>query len=94
MKTFEFKNSKGYQLSWLERAPDKGEVSGSNPEWPSGGIAQLVEHRLCTAVVSGSNPLTSTVKQNKNFVKIEIFNFRVKFKELRVYGEYLGIQKR
>jgi hypothetical protein len=36
------------------------EVSGSNPEWPNGGIAQLVEHRLCTAVVSGSNPLTST----------------------------------
>ena len=30
----------------------------------------------------------------ENFVKIEIFNFRVKFKELRVYGEYLGIQKR
>ena len=59
-----------------------------------GGIAQLVEHRLCTAVVSGSNPLTSTVKQNVHFVSIEIFNFRVKFKELRVYGEYLGIQKR
>ena len=46
--------------SWLERAPDKGEVSGSNPEWPNGGIAQLVEHRPCKAVVSGSNPLTST----------------------------------
>ena len=28
------------------------------------------------------------------FCKIEIFNFCVKFKELRVYGEYLGIQKR
>ena len=52
----------GYQLSWLERTPDKGEVSGSNPEWPSGGIAQLVEHRLCTAVVSGSTPLTSKLK--------------------------------
>ena len=48
----------------LERTPDKGEVSGSNPEWPNGGIAQLVEHRLCTAVVSGSNPLTSTRKIN------------------------------
>ena len=47
--------------AWLERTPDKGEVSGSNPEWPSGGIAQLVEHRLCTAVVSGSTPLTSTI---------------------------------
>ena len=79
--------SEGYQLSWLERTPDKGEVSGSNPEWPSGGIAQLVEHRLCTAVVSGSNPLTST-RKNK------IFQNSLKFKELRVYGEYLGIQKR
>ena len=79
----------GYQLSWLERTPDKGEVSGSNPEWPSGGIAQLVEHRLCTAVVSGSNPLTSTREKQWNF-----FKKRLKFKELRVYGEYLGIQKR
>ena len=24
----------GYQLSWLERTPDKGEVPGSNPGWP------------------------------------------------------------
>ena len=49
----------GYQLSWLEHTPDKGEVSGSSPEQPTGGIAQLVERCLCTADVSGSSPLTS-----------------------------------
>ena len=31
---------------------------------PAGDIAQLVERRLCTADVSGSNPLIST-KDNK-----------------------------
>ena len=64
---------KGYQLSWLERTPDKGEVSGSNPEWPSGDIAQLVERCLCTANVSGSSPLISTkcVLKNNNFCLIQ-----------------------
>ena len=59
-----------------------------------GGIAQLVEHRLCTAVVSGSTPLTSTLKTKYEFCNLEKFNLCVKFKELRVYGGYLGIQKR
>ena len=84
---------KGYQLSWLERTPDKGEVSGSNPEWPNGGIAQLVERRLCKAVVSGSNPLTSSDK-NQLLRMIYKEQSYIKFKKLRVYGGYLGIQKR
>lgn len=25
----------GYQLRWLERTPDKGEVPGSSPGWPT-----------------------------------------------------------
>ena len=58
----------------------------------------MVEHRLCTAVVSGSNPLTSTIKNKMKYfvIKTSIISnsFCVKFKELRVYGEYLGIQKR
>ena len=59
-----------------------------------GGIAQLVERRLCTAEVIGSNPLISTLETKYEFCNLEILNFCVKFKELRVYGEYLGIQKR
>ena len=56
----------------------------------------MVEHRLCTAVVSGSTPLTSTIKAKCSTLQTQIiFNcFCVKFKELRVYGGYLGIQKR
>jgi hypothetical protein len=30
---------------------------------PDGGIAQLVERCLCTANVSGSSPLISTIKK-------------------------------
>ena len=33
---------------------------------PAGGIAQLVERCLCTANVSGSSPLISTIKIKKN----------------------------
>ena len=72
----------GYQLRWLERTPDKGEVPGSSPGWPTyqtvfsyaeakliyGGIAQLVERLLCKQDVSGSSPLTST----KTIFEIEL----------------------
>ena len=34
---------------------------------PLGGIAQLVEHLLCTQGVSGSNPLTSTTSFRVEF---------------------------
>ena len=59
-----------------------------------GGIAQMEERRPCTAEASGSIPLTSTLETKYEFCNLEILNFCVKFKELRVYGEYLGIQKR
>ena len=63
----------GYQLSWLEHTPDKGEVSGSSPEQPTGGIAQLVERCLCTADVSGSSPLTSKNSPLQNFENCKIY---------------------
>ena len=56
-----FRSKRVCSSAWLERTPDKGEVPGSNPGWPNGGIAQLVERCLCTANVSGSSPLISTV---------------------------------
>ena len=52
----------GVLAQLVEHTPDKGEVSGSNPEYPNGNIAQLVEHCFCTAIVSGSIPLISTIK--------------------------------
>ena len=59
--------SKGSQLSWLERTPDKREVGGSSPLDPiktkytcPGGIAQLGEHLPCKQGVKGSNPFIST----------------------------------
>ena len=60
---------------------------------PAGGIAQLVERCLCKANVSGSSPLTSTTSLilRENFLKLsKLF----KFKKLRAYGGYLGIQRR
>ena len=33
--------NKGYQLSWLERTPDKGEGPGSNPGWPTWGYSSV-----------------------------------------------------
>jgi hypothetical protein len=47
-----------------------------------GGIAQLVERRLCTAVVSGSTPLTSTkihilmLMKNLEYEFLEFLNSR------------------
>ncbi len=46
-----------------ERAPDKGEVPGSNPGRPTsirGELAQLGERRLCKPEVTGSSPVFST----------------------------------
>ena len=61
---------------WLERTPDKREVTGSRPVRPTkqqfglyglferfaefGGVAQLGERLPCTQEVIGSNPFTST----------------------------------
>src|SRR4029078_13294488 len=56
----------GDYLSWLERSPDKAEVSGSSPESPTipptwrGDVAQLVEHLLCKERVRSSSLLVST----------------------------------
>ena len=60
---------------------------------PAGGIAQLVERCLCKANVSGSSPLTSTNFPfiGAHFLKLEKL---FKFKEVRAYGGYLGIQRR
>ena len=47
-----------------ERAPDKGEVPGSNPGRPTsirGELAQLGERRLCKPEVTGSSPVFSTI---------------------------------
>ena len=60
----------GSQLRWLERAPDKRKVGGSNPLEPTkkriekrrGGVAQLGEHLPCKQGVKGSNPFISTKK--------------------------------
>jgi hypothetical protein len=38
-------------------------TSRGNFKWPSGGVAQLVEHLLCTQNVAGSIPVTSTISQ-------------------------------
>ena len=85
--------NKGYQLSWLERTPDKGEGPGSNPGWPTGGIAQLVERCLCKANVSSSNLLISIFPTCWDLIlKLRIIYFKVK--EIRAYGGYLGIQRR
>ena len=60
---------------WLERTPDKREVSGSSPLSPTmlltsnierltssnGDVAQLGEHLPCKQGVSGSIPLISTI---------------------------------
>ncbi len=65
--------SRAYSSVGLERSPDKGKVSGSNPLRPtilrpicvktrrrnSGGVAQLGERGPCKAEVSGSIPLIS-----------------------------------
>ena len=60
------------ELSWLERTPDKREVSGSSPLRPtikilwqtktgdSGGVAQLGEHLPCKQGVRSSILLVST----------------------------------
>ncbi len=62
-----------YSSVGLERSPDKGKVSGSNPLRPiahrnvlvevfwayQGGVAQLGERCPCKAEVSGSIPLIS-----------------------------------
>ena len=47
---------------WLERISDKDEVRGSSPRRPTiyGAVAQLGEHRTCTAEVVGSIPISST----------------------------------
>ena len=39
----------GYQLSWLERTPDKGEVAGSNPAQPTnvGKIVRKMDSFQC-----------------------------------------------
>ena len=58
---------------WLERTPDKREVTGSTPVRPTsylrvmtdllkyGDIAQVGERRPCKAEVTGSNPVISTI---------------------------------
>ena len=53
---------------WLERTPDKREVTGSSPVRPTtmsleklGGVAQLGERLPCTQEVIGSIPFTSTI---------------------------------
>ena len=60
---------RAYSSAWLERFPDKEEVSGSSPLRPTistlsllryGDLAQLVEHLLCKQGVRGSIPLVST----------------------------------
>ena len=64
---------RAYSSVGLERSPDKGKVSGSNPLRPTilwlnysdvlldltGGVAQLGERGPCKAEVSGSIPLIS-----------------------------------
>jgi hypothetical protein len=55
---------------WLERTPDKREVTSSNLVRPTtfivsdggflGDVAQLGEHRLCKPGVTGSSPVIST----------------------------------
>ena len=43
-----------------------------------GGIAQLVEHRVCNARVTGSSPITSTSSQAETSVSaffVKIFGF-------------------
>ena len=50
---------------WLERTPDKREVTGSTPVRPTenesdGAIAQLGERRPCKAEAIGSSPISST----------------------------------
>ena len=59
--------TRGLSLSWLERVPDKDEVTSSTLVRPTtfrafghGGMAQLVERLLCKQDVAGSNPATST----------------------------------
>ena len=58
---------------WLERTPDKREVTGSTPVRPTrflkvmpdllkyGDIAQVGERRPCKAEVTGSSPVISTI---------------------------------
>ena len=51
--------------SGLTCFPVTEETTGSNPVWSAtfiGSLAQLGEHRLYTAEVVGSSPITSTIK--------------------------------
>ena len=61
---------------------------------PFGGIAQLVERCLCKADVSSSSLLISIIFHVLE-LRFEARNITFfKFKEIRAYGGYLGIQRR
>ena len=51
---------KGYQLSWLERTPDKGEVPGSNPGWPKRKQKCCTKKKKAVCLVTKTRPSNKT----------------------------------